>query len=392
MAFVDRVFDFFNSGTGSIEEGPYGGTASSSPIPIVTDVVLFGNQQAFVSLPRDSFITVGFANKTIVDGPGNDIVINELGSSSEFANVFVSSDLENFSFLGTAGAGSSAFDLSNIGFTQPVRAIQIVGLDSTDFFISSNGGRSRGFDLLNVEVPDSSLRDIITTINGNNRNNTLDGTGGNETINGRNGNDVLNGRGGNDNLIGGGGNDNLIGGNGRDTLNGGNGRDTLNGGADNDRLIGGGGNDRLLGGNGRDTLNGGNGNDRFEGGAGNDIFTGGDGRDKFIYNTNRLYRSRDIGTDTITDFTPGVDDIILDKDTFISLNSRAGNGFSINREFDIVTNRTAATRSVADIVYDRSTGDLYYNPNSAFSGFGGGGKFATLQGAPNITESDFVLQ
>ncbi len=47
---------------------------------------------------------------------------------------------------------------------------------------------------------------------------------------------------------------------------------------------------------------------------------------------------------------------------------------------------------ILDVNYDRSTGDLYYNPNSAFSGFGGGGKFATLEGAPNITESDFVLQ
>lgn len=167
MAFVDRVFDFFDSGVGSIE-GPYGGTAASAPIPIVTDVVLFGNEEAFVSLPTDSFITVGFAQQTIFDGPGNDIIINEAGSRSEFANVFVSSDLENFSFLGTAGPTSSAFDLSTIGFTQPVRAIQIVGLDNIDSFLNdSGGGRSRGFDLLNVEVPDSSLRDIITPTNGN---------------------------------------------------------------------------------------------------------------------------------------------------------------------------------------------------------------------------------
>jgi len=43
-------------------------------------------------------------------------------------------------------------------------------------------------------------------------------------------------------------------------------------------------------------------------------------------------------------------------------------------------------------VYDRSTGDLYYNANSALGGFGGGGKFATLEGASNISESDFVLR
>lgn len=353
MAFVDKVYDFFDSGTGPID-GPYGGAVGSGrAISIVADVVLFGNEQAFVSLPTDSFITVGFAKKTIVDGPGNDIVIKESGGNGEFANVFVSHDLENFSFLGTAGGTSSAFDLSTIGFTKPVKAIKIVGLDS--------GGGSPGFDLINVEVPDSSLEKAVTrkptkTINGNNRNNRLNGTSRNEKIDGKNGNDVLNGRGGNDNLIGGGGND------------------------------------RLIGSNGKDTLTGDDGSDRLDGGSGNDILTGGGGRDKFIFDSNKIYRAKDIGTDTITDFRSGFDDIILDKDTFISLHSRAGTGFSINRELAIVNNKRAVAKSVADIVYDRSTGDLYYNPNSAFGGFGGGGKFATLEGAPKISESDFVLQ
>lgn len=55
-------------------------------------------------------------------------------------------------------------------------------------------------------------------------------------------------------------------------------------------------------------------------------------------------------------------------------------------------NRKDVAGALADIVYDRSTGDLYYNPNSALPGFGGGGKIATLEGAPNIRASDFVLE
>ncbi|NEP85281.1 MAG: hypothetical protein F6K39_48670 [Okeania sp. SIO3B3] len=165
MAFVDRVFEFFDSGAGPID-GPYGGTFPGDfPVPVSTDVVLGRDSDSiaeFLSLPTDSFVTVGFANKTIFDGPGNDIFVNEVGDNSEFADIFVSSDLKNFSFLGTAAsASSSAFDLSTIGFTQPVRAIQVVGLD--------NAGVSPGFDVVNVEVPDSSLQDVTTTINGNNR-------------------------------------------------------------------------------------------------------------------------------------------------------------------------------------------------------------------------------
>ena len=54
-------------------------------------------------------------------------------------------------------------------------------------------------------------------------------------------------------------------------------------------------------------------------------------------------------------------------------------------------NKKAVSRSVADIVYDRATGDLYYNANEGLPGFGGGGKIATLEDAPEINPSDFIL-
>ncbi|MEB3339441.1 hypothetical protein [Okeania sp.] len=152
------------------------------------------------------------------------------------------------------------------------------------------------------------------------------------------------------------------------------------------------GNNRLTGTKNSDRINGKGGKDILTGAAGNDILTGGNGADDFLFGGNKPYSQKNLGTDKITDFQPEVDEIILERDVFITLRSKAGEGFSINREFDIVKNKRAVANSVADIVYDRSTGDLYYNANSALSGFGGGGKFATLEGAPNISESDFVLQ
>ncbi len=176
------------------------------------------------------------------------------------------------------------------------------------------------------------------TINGNNRNNRLQGTNKAERINGKGGNDVLTGRGGNDTLTGGGG---------------------------------------------RDTLTG---------GAGNDILTGGGGADDFVLGSGKVYKKQDVGIDIIKDFRPNVDDIVLNTETFVTLRSEIGEGFSIEREFASVRNRGAVASSVADIVYVRSTGDLYYNANSALPGFGGGGKIATLDGAPRISASDFVLE
>ena len=87
-------------------------------------------------------------------------------------------------------------------------------------------------------------------------------------------------------------------------LFGGDGDDLLNGTAGNDRLEGNNGKDILIGRAGNDILNGGNGKDQLTGGTGNDILTGGNGSDTFIF------AALD-GTDTITDFTDGVDYIGL---------------------------------------------------------------------------------
>lgn len=219
---------------------------------------------------------------------------------------------------------------------------------------------------------------------------TLIGGNGPDILSGGRFYDLLDGRGGNDILRAGGGNDDLIGGSGNDTLDGGSGNDDLIGGSGNDKLYGGSGNDTLLGQGGSDTLNGGSGDDNLAGHGSDDVLIGGSGRDNFFFNIGAPF-SPALGVDRVVDFTPGVDDIFLNKATFITLNSSNGRGFSIDHEFDIVNSSSAASRSSADIVYNRYTGSLYYNPNGAFSGFGDGGRFAVLEGAPNISESDFVL-
>lgn len=97
-------------------------------------------------------------------------------------------------------------------------------------------------------------------------------------------------------LTGGAGNDLLVGGNGGDTLIGGAGADTLIGGNGKDLLLGGPGNDVLIGGNGPDTLNG---------GPGDDLLTGGHGPNRFVFDYG-------FGHDTITDFDPHRDKIVVD--------------------------------------------------------------------------------
>ena len=168
--------------------------------------------------------------------------------------------------------------------------------------------------------------------------------------------------------------------------------DTLIGGPGNDYLDAGAGNDTLVGGTGADTLIGGNGNDTLAGGAGNDVLTGNSGNDKFLYNTNLAFTTSAVGIDTITDFTSGIDKIVLDKTTFNSITSAVGTGFSIASQFATVTNDTDAALSNALIVYNSGNGNLFYNQNGAAAGFGTGAQFDILSGMPMIAATDFLIQ
>lgn len=162
VGFADIALSFFDSGAGPFT-GPYGGIDTNGnglqdpgepeDGPISLDVILggeIGSSVSYLSLPTNSSVTVGFVNETVVDGPGDDIVVVEIGVSGEQADVFVSSNLADFAFLGTAmGGDTTSFDLASIGFAGPVKAVKILSLD--------NGGTSPGFDVANVQALPGSI-------------------------------------------------------------------------------------------------------------------------------------------------------------------------------------------------------------------------------------------
>jgi len=152
IGYADVVLDYYDSGAGPLS-GPYGGTFPGSfPVSVTTDVVL-GDDPAtadFLSLPTGSYVTVGFTDETVIDGVGNDIFIREVGANGETAEVFVSANLVDFFSIGIAHDSiTTSFDLADIGFTDAVQAIKIVGLD--------NFGGSPGFDIVNIQVLPGSI-------------------------------------------------------------------------------------------------------------------------------------------------------------------------------------------------------------------------------------------
>ncbi len=177
--FADIVVEYFDSGNGSLScpEGQGGAfpPPASSARCVPFSVVLgddAGPTSDYLSLPEGSFVTVGFVNGVIIDGPGNDVLISEVGNAAENAEIYVSSLLStnpsDFTLLGVAdGATLTSFDLASIGFTGQVRSVKVLSLE--------NGGfpTAPGFDLAHVEavnfsaVPLSAAISVEKLTNGN---------------------------------------------------------------------------------------------------------------------------------------------------------------------------------------------------------------------------------
>ncbi|MCU0524218.1 MAG: hypothetical protein MUF72_05285 [Elainella sp. Prado103] len=306
--------------------------------------------------------------------------------------------------------------------------------------LSGNGYRLSQQTVASVQIQDNDL----LRIGGTDGNDRLIGTAATEQINGNAGNDTIDGNGSSDFIFGDAGDDRLIwdSGDGNDLINGGDGNDTLvfNCSNQGDRLIvqqlagstlqllrnrptvvdlqatsierleincsrGSDGVEirntsttgtqliRVTGGRGVDTITGigataelelvGNaGNDVLTGGRRNDQLRGNNGRDSFVFNSDRSFNSADLGVDTILDFVRGSDRIVLDQTTFGNLNSS---------QIAIVNNDAEAATDAGLITYSLATGNLFLNQNGNAAGLGSGGRFATVQGAPALTVSDFQI-
>jgi hypothetical protein len=110
--------------------------------------------------------------------------------------------------------------------------------------------------------------------------------------------------------------------------------------------------------------------------------TGGEGADKFVFSERDLFGSR--GADTITDFNPEDGDKLV-------ISPNALPGLTETPVFGSVTSKKAlksAQRSDSDLIYYQPLGQLFYDQNGSRKGFGKGGLFAVIAGAPMLTADD----
>jgi Ca2+-binding RTX toxin-like protein len=180
---------------------------------------------------------------------------------------------------------------------------------------------------------------------------------------------------------------NMYGAQGRDTLIGGAGDDYLDsdghwnfareGVGDNDSLFGGAGNDTLLGGVGDDTLDGGTGNDNLGGGPFD--------RDVFVFSASPGAAS----ADTIWSFVSGEDRIWLDDAVMPALGA-SGNFSAGDQRFYAAAGANGGHDADDRIVYNTSTGDLFYDADG--SGAGTAQLLATFPSSgTTLAASDIVV-
>jgi Ca2+-binding RTX toxin-like protein len=144
--------------------------------------------------------------------------------------------------------------------------------------------------------------------------------------------------------------------NGADQARGFGGNDVMHGFGGNDVLAGDAGRDKLFGDAGADKLSGGLGADTLVGGAGIDRLAGGGGADVFEF-TSKGATNRDI----ISDFNPVFDAMRFAKTAFSAF-SYTGQLHSAD-----FVNGTAAADSADRFIYQKSTGNLWYDADGSGS-------------------------
>jgi Ca2+-binding RTX toxin-like protein len=311
-----------------------------------------------------------------------------------------------------------------------------------NFFASNKANKAgKGF----IETVDNVSGDAIIDALNDTRGIVKNGNNKNNTLKGSNKDDLLNGKGGNDKLYGKNGDDILIGGGGKDILNGGGGDDTYKLNAKNARgslIIDSKGKDTLELDGANISLNGlakrktgfaaigknlvidinrdGKANSRdltvknffasnkadkagkgfietVDNVSGNQVIKA-LGKNKVQRRSNEIAEDTLIGgggeygsevEDAITDFIIGqADRIYLPGDQFLKLDP----DIDFAEKFAAVGSDEAAATSDAYIAYNSNNGNLFYNANGDKAGFGAGGLFAALEGAPDLGATDFAIQ
>jgi serralysin len=149
-----------------------------------------------------------------------------------------------------------------------------------------------------------------------------------------------------------------------------------------ENVRGGSGADVILGNNAANRLRGGSGNDTLAGGAGMDVLKGGGGADRFVFNATL----GSTNVDTLEDFQHDKDLIQLEDLLFKAIGPSLGAG-----EFYAKAGAVTAHDRDDRVIYDTTSGKLYYDADGNKSGGLATVHFASLTNKPALDHGDFAV-
>lgn len=295
------------------------------------------------------------ANFENIDASGiaADVLLNLTGNAAD--NVLIGNAGANTLNGGAGvdiligGVGDDSYVVGSLGETVTEHLDE--GIDTVRVAIATAGlGYTLGDNVENGTLTNRvafnlSGNELVNVLSGNSASNRLDGGAGADT---------MKGGGGNDTYIVDNVDDIIIDSAGIDTVESGVSY-TLAGGVENLTLTGG---DAIDGfGNAlANTLRGNDGANALAGGAGKDVLWGGLGDDAFVFNT-ALNASTNF--DVIMDFNAG-DHLLLDHTIFAALSDGVA-----DEEFLVGAAVTAATSANQHLIYNTTSGALYYDGDGA---------------------------
>ena len=406
--------------------------------PVDDTIDGLGGNDSISGLAGNDSLRGGDGDDTLVGGDGND-TLDANGPVAEF-----NSDFNN---VLDGGLGDDTYIVATTASAGDTILADPGGHDLVIVEHSSHWTLGAGLDDLTFNEDSTPLgigNELDNVIFGGFAGGELHGMGGNDELHargagggtdlfGEDGNDALFADEEGDRLDGGAGNDTLTGGSGADSMDGGDGDDTyyvtgigdvltdssgtdtiftdalftslgaafenltmlgsadldadgnasanvLTGNAGSNEFHGNQGDDTILGNAGADSVGGGSGSDWLEGGSGNDTLGGSGDRDHFVFDS-----YGEPNADLVLDMSHNWDDIRLDANAFADLGA-TGRFTSGDARFFSGAGATAAHDATDRVVYDTSTGNLYYDHDG--SGGDAAQLVATLQGAPAITSTD----
>ena len=167
---TDIVCSHYQEGVNTQYDTFYGASNTSNGLVEITDLSPFlvgkDTDMSHVSLPRGSYVVLGFRQPVINMQGLPDLIIKGTGAAYEEADVFVSSLDGELHFLGTVTETNEylTLDFDALDITEPIIAVMLIGKDEGGSYPGFDVVEAKGFTDPNIQVATADVENAYDII------------------------------------------------------------------------------------------------------------------------------------------------------------------------------------------------------------------------------------